>query len=193
MISYITGKLAEKYPTHVIIETGGIGYHIHISLNTYSRIGNSENCRLYTYFRVSEDAQQLYGFYDDEERTMFIHLISVSGIGPNTARLMLSSLNPIEVQQAIINGDVRTIQSVKGIGQKTAERAIVELKDKLKKEGVLPDAGLVNHNKVKDEALSALLMLGFGRNVAEKALDQVLKSNASANVELLIKLALKDI
>ncbi|MGV8879341.1 MAG: Holliday junction branch migration protein RuvA [Sphingobacteriaceae bacterium] len=194
MYAYIEGKVVFRCPTHVVIDAGGVGYHIHISLNTYSSLPQTEKCKLYTWLYVKEDAHTLYGFAEEGERRLFLHLISVSGIGPNTGRMILSSITPSEIQTAIVKGDVPLIQRIKGIGPKTAQRVILELQDKLRKEG--PDTLIsvpVNHT-VKDEALSALVMLGFARTVAEKALDQALhKSEGSLTVEQLIKIALKSL
>lgn len=192
MISHIIGKLVFKSPTHVILETAGLGYHVNISLNTYSRLPEGEQCKLYTYLNIKEDAHTLYGFMDEAEKRLFINLISVSGIGPNTARMMLSSITPLEIQEAIIKGDVPLIQRIKGIGPKSAQRIILELQDKLKKEG--PDTLLSapKNNTIRDEALSALIMLGFAKNAAEKVLDDVIKQEGQTLVvEQLIKAALK--
>jgi len=194
MYAYIDGKLVFKCPAYVVIDAGGVGYHINISLNTYSLLGDKERCKLYTWLYVKEDAHALYGFADEGERRLFLHLISISGIGPNTGRMMLSSITPVEIQTAIINGNVALIQRIKGIGPKSAQRIILELQDKLRKEG--PDTlTVIPLNKtVKDEALSALVMLGFARNVAEKALEQEISKNAGVlTVEQLIKLALKSL
>ncbi len=194
MYAYINGKLVFKCPTYVVIDAGGVGYHINISLNTYSGIGDQENCKLFTWMHVKEDAHTLYGFSTEGERRLFLHLISVSGIGAGTGRMILSSITPAEIQNAIIKGDVPLIQRIKGIGPKSAQRIILELQDKLKKDG--PDTLTtvpVNYT-VKDEALSALVMLGFVKNVAEKAIDQAIKSaNDSLTVEQLIKIALKSL
>jgi Holliday junction DNA helicase RuvA len=192
MYAYIEGKLTFKCPTYVVIETGGIGYHINISLFTYSNLPGSERCKLYTWLHVKEDGHTLYGFADEGERRLFLHLISVSGIGPNTGRMILSSITPAEIQTAIVKGDVPLIQRIKGIGPKSAQRMILELQDKLKKEG--PDSliSLPKHNTVSDEALSALVMLGFSRSLAEKAISQAIKTETgSLSVEQLIKFALK--
>lgn len=191
MYAYIEGKLVFKCPTYVVIDAGGIGYQINISLFTYSALtGPDERCKLFTWLHVKEDAHTLYGFADEGERRLFLHLISVSGIGPNTGRMILSSITPSEIQAAIIKGDVPLIQRIKGIGPKSAQRIILELQDKLKKEG--PDSliSLPKHNTAEDEALSALVMLGFNRSLAEKALAQANKSEVSS-VEQLIKFALK--
>lgn len=194
MYAYIDGKLAFKCPTYVVIEAGGVGYHINISLNTFSMIADQERCKLFTWQHVKEDALTLYGFADEGERRLFLHLISVSGIGPNTGRMMLSSINPQEIQTAIVKGDVPLIQRIKGIGPKSAQRLILELQDKLKKEG--PDSliSVPQNYTVKDEALSALVMLGFSKQSAEKALDQAInRENESLTVEALIKIALKSL
>jgi Holliday junction DNA helicase RuvA len=194
MYAYIDGKLVFKSPSYVVIDAGGVGYHINISLNTYSLLGNSERCKLYTWLYVKEDAHSLYGFADEGERRLFLHLISISGIGPNTGRMMLSSITPLEIQTAIVNGNVALIQRIKGIGPKSAQRVILELQDKLRKEG--PDTLTVMplNKTVKDEALSALVMLGFARNAAEKVLEQEINKNADElTVEQLIKSALKSL
>jgi Holliday junction DNA helicase RuvA len=194
MYAYIDGKLVFKCPAYVVIDAGGVGYHINISLNTYSFLGDAERCKLFTWLHVKEDAHTLYGFADEGERRLFLHLISISGIGPNTGRMMLSSITPVEIQTAIVNGNVSLIQRIKGIGPKSAQRIILELQDKLKKEG--PDTLTVMpvNKTAKDEALSALVMLGFARNVAEKVLDsEVSKNSEVLTVEQLIKLALKNL
>jgi holliday junction DNA helicase RuvA len=194
MYAYINGKLVYKCPTYVVIDAGGVGYHINISLNTYSNIADQESCKLFTWLHVKEDGHTLYGFFDEGERRLFLHLISVSGIGPNTGRMMLSSITPAEIQAAILKGDVPMIQRIKGIGPKSAQRLILELQDKLRKDG--PDTLIsmpVNHT-AKDEALSALVMLGFVKNVAEKALDKAMSlTNDNLTVEQLIKIALKSL
>lgn len=196
MIAYVKGKLAHKDPTHVIIEANGIGYYIHISLNTYTQIKDQEACQLHTYLHVREDAQTLFGFGEMAEKNLFLHLISVSGIGPSTGLMMLSSLSSEEINNAIINEDVKVIQSVKGIGSKTAQRAILELKDKLRKEGFEPSENKLSggtSNTLRHEALSALLTLGINKNVAQKSIDSVLKtSENSINLETLIKRALQN-
>ncbi|SEL67519.1 Holliday junction branch migration protein RuvA [Parapedobacter koreensis] len=191
MYEYLNGKLAYKAPTHVILDVGGIGYHVHISLHTYSQIKDQEQCKLYISFQVREDAHTLYGFAEERERRLFEHLISVSGIGPNTGRMILSSITPEEIQAAIIHGNVPLIQRIKGIGPKTAQRMVLELQDKLKKQG--PDALTTTYSQqsVPDEALSALVMLGFVRTQAEKILTGILRENPDLTVEALIKEALK--
>jgi len=194
MIAYIDGKLAHKDPTYAIIDVNGVGYQIKISLSTYSSLPAGERCRLHTYLHIKEDAHTLYGFTTAAEKDVFLHLISISGVGPNTWLMILSSLSVEEVQQAIIREDVRTIQHVKGIGAKTAQRIILELKDKLRKEVLLTDAVVpaAVHNTNRTEALSALVTLGFVKNVAEKTLDTIIKREGGhLSVEELIKLALK--
>ncbi|MNK55114.1 Holliday junction ATP-dependent DNA helicase RuvA [compost metagenome] len=192
MYAYIDGKLTFKNPAYVVVEAGGIGYHINISLNTYSALGDAERCKIYTWLHVKEDAHTLYGFADEGERRLFLHLISVSGIGPNTGRMILSSITPVEIQTAIIKADLPLIQRIKGLGAKTAQRLVLELQDKLKKEGADSLISMPLHNTVKDEALSALVMLGFAKQTAEKTIDQILKVNeGTLSVEQLIKYALK--
>ncbi|MGE6220159.1 Holliday junction branch migration protein RuvA [Nubsella zeaxanthinifaciens] len=194
MYEYIDGKLTFKGPTYIVVETGGVGYHINISLNTYAALGENERCKIYTWLHVKEDAHTLYGFADEGERRLFLHLISVSGIGPTTCRMMLSSITPNEIQQAIVSADVALIQKIKGIGAKSAQRIVLELQDKLKKEGIESLISMPIHNTIKDEALSALIMLGFSKQAAEKALDNVLKkADGELTVEQMIKQALKNL
>lgn len=192
MYAYIDGKLVFKCATYVVIETNGIGYHINISLNTYSKLANLERCKLYTWLHVKEDSHTFYGFADEGERRLFLHLISVSGIGPGTGRMILSSVTPDEIQTAIVKGDVSQMQRIKGIGPKSAQRLILELQDKLKKEGIENLTAGPQYHTNKDEALSALVMLGFAKNLAEKTIEQAIKnSSESLTVEQLIKIALK--
>lgn len=192
MYAYIDGKLVFKNPAYVVVEAGGIGYHINISLNTYSLLADAERCKLYTWLHVKEDAHTLYGFAEEGERRLFLHLISVSGIGPNTGRMILSSITPVEIQSAIVHADLPLIQRIKGLGAKTAQRLVLELQDKLKKEGSDSLISVPQHNTVKDEALSALVMLGFAKQTAEKTIDQILKvTEGTLSVEQLIKQALK--
>ncbi|RVU01905.1 Holliday junction branch migration protein RuvA [Mucilaginibacter limnophilus] len=194
MYAYIKGKLVFKNPAYVVIEAGGIGYHVNISLNTFSLLGDQEAVTLYTWLHVKEDAHTLYGFADENERRLFLHLLSVSGIGAATARMVLSSVTPDEIQTAIINGNVPLIQRIKGIGPKSAQRIILELQDKLRKEGLLSPVKPTASQTVKDEALSALVMLGFARNAAEKVLENEMnKANGELSVEQLIKFALKSL
>ncbi|WP_107040199.1 Holliday junction branch migration protein RuvA [Brumimicrobium mesophilum] len=189
MITYLNGRLVEKTPTVLVIECGGIGYEVKISLNTFSAIGGDESIKIFTQFVVREDAQILYGFMTIEEREMFNYLVSVSGIGPNTAILMLSGLSPSEIVQAITSEDVDTIKGVKGIGTKTAQRVIVDLKDKMLKFEVSDENVSSSNNRLRFEALTALVSLGFDKKSAEKAINKVM--NEQATVELLIKDALK--
>lgn len=192
MYSFVEGKIAELNPTTAVIACQGIGYSISISLNTYTQIQGKDACRLYTHLIVREDALILYGFAETSERHVFQQLISVSGVGPNTARLILSSLSPSEVADSIATENVRLLQSIKGIGGKSALRIIIDLKDKIMKDLPAGENLTASHNTGKHEALSALVMLGFNKPVAEKALDQVIKANGSAlPVDQLIKSALK--
>src|SRR6201985_164906 len=177
MYAYIDGKLVFKSAAFVVIDAGGVGYHINISLNTYSKLGTAERCKLYTWLHVKEDAHTLYGFIDEGERRLFLHLISISGIGPNTGQMMLSSITPQEIQTAIIAGNVSLIQRIKGIGPKSAQRIILELQDKLRKEGSDALTAVPGKQTARDEALSALMMLGFARNAAEKVIDQEINKN----------------
>jgi len=194
MYAYIDGRLVFKSPAYVVIDVNGVGYQINISLNTYSLLGDAERCKLFTWLHVKEDAHTLYGFADESERNLFLHLISISGIGPNTGRMMLSSITPLEIQTAIVNGNVSLIQRIKGIGPKSAQRVILELQDKLRKEGSETLNTTPITKTVKDEALAALVMLGFARAAAEKVLDQELNKNGGTlTVEQLIKLALKNL
>lgn len=194
MYAYIEGKVAFKCATYVIIDVNGVGYHINISLTTYSKLADLEKCRLYTWLHVKEDAHTLYGFADEGERRLFLHLISVSGIGAGTGRMILSSVTPDEIQTAIVKGDVSKMQRIKGIGPKSAQRLILELQDKLKKEGIETLTAGPQYYTVKDEALSALVMLGFAKNLAEKTIDQAIKAQPEdLTVESLIKVALKSL
>ncbi len=195
MFAYLKGKLAHKDPTFVILDIGGVGYEVKISLNTFSKIKDQENTQLYTHFYVKEDAQILFGFADTHEKQTFLHLLSISGVGPSTGLMVLSSLNPQEVEQAILSEDVRTIQAVKGIGAKTAQRIILELKDKVGKDsngGDLLNLPISKQNTTRNEALAALVTLGINKAAAQKSIDKILKSSSSdISLEELIKLALK--
>lgn len=195
MIAYIDGKLAFKDPTYVVIDVHGIGYLVKISLNTYGQLRDGERCKLYTHVVVAQDSTQtLYGFTELAEKEFFMHLISVSGVGPGTALMVLSSLTLPEAQKAIAREDVRTIQSVKGIGAKSAQRIILELKDKVKKMVLMENVGLspVAYNTNREEALSALITLGFAKAAAEKTLDGIIKKEGdNLSVEDLIKRVLK--
>ena len=193
MIAHIQGKLVEKTPTEVVIDCGGVGYHINISLHTYSLLPTADFIKLYTYVQIKEDAHTLFGFMEKTEREIFKMLLSVSGIGASIARTMLSSLEPRQVIQAIASGDVATIQSIKGSGTKTAQRVIIELKDKVLKLYDLEEVSLVQNNTNKDEALSALEVLGFIRKTAEKVVEKIARENPEATVEFIIKQALKNL
>lgn len=190
MITQIIGRLVEKTPTQVVIDCNGVGYAVNISLHTFSQINDNENIKLYTHLQVREDSHTLFGFNTTIERSVFILLISVSGIGSSTARMMLSSLEPLQIQRAIISEDLNTIKSIKGIGLKTAQRVLIELKDKmlnLQIEGEIQNFG---NNTIKDEALSALEVLGYTRKQSERILDSVIQSAPDSSVEELIKEAL---
>jgi Holliday junction DNA helicase RuvA len=189
MITQLNGRLIEKNPTLLVIDCGGVGYEVKISLNTFGTIGSEESIKIYTKFVVREDAQLLYGFAEPIEREMFNHLVSVSGIGPNTAMIMLSSLIPEEIATAIQAEDVKTIQSIKGIGAKTAQRVIVDLKDKMLKMTFSTENIFSSNNTNHFDALTALISLGFDKKSAEKAIDKV--STGEESVEKLIKEALK--
>jgi Holliday junction DNA helicase RuvA len=189
MITYLNGRLIEKTPTSLIVECGGIGYEVKISLNTFSAIGNEESIKIFTQFIVREDAQILYGFATIEEREMFNLLISVSGIGPNTGILMLSGLSPNEIAYAITAEDVETIKGIKGIGGKTAQRVIIDLKDKMLKFEVSDDNNTFSNNTLRFDALTALVSLGFDKKSVDKAINKVMKEQDT--VELLIRDALK--
>ncbi len=192
MFEYINGKIAELNGSYAIIEAAGIGYFIKISLNTYSLLKDKTEAKLYLHQVLREDTNDLYGFIDKPGREIFRLLISVSGIGSNTARVMLSSLTTAEIQKAILENDVNTIKSIKGIGIKTAQRVIVDLRDKIGK--VAADATDIfdtSSNTNKDESLSALVMLGFTKKLAEKAIDKATKSDNNLSVEDIIKKSLK--
>ncbi len=191
MITHLKGKLVEKNPTYAIVECNGVGYFLNISLNSYSQIPDAELVTLYTQLIVKEDAHTLYGFTSTLEREIFKLLISVSGIGPSIARTMLSSLTTEEIQNALASENVALIQSVKGIGAKTAQKVIIELKDKIVKTYNIEETSSLLDNSVKDEALSALEVLGFVKRQAEKVVTSILKETPNASVEKLIKLALK--
>ncbi len=193
MISYIKGAISFKNPTFIVVETGGIGYKINISLHTYTKIEKAETIKILTHLQVKEDSHTLYGFADDAERKLFRHLISVSGIGPSTAQTMLSSISPDEIRSAIIGENVAAFKAVKGVGPKTAKRLILDLKDKLLKEG--GDTPLVVtgvDNTLRKEALSALVSLGFNKIQSQKVLSKILKEQPQVKtVEELIRLSLR--
>ena len=191
MITQIRGKLVEKNPTYVVVDCNGVGYLLHISLNTYAALSSDENVLLYAHLSIREDAHTLYGFINKTEREVFKLLISVSGVGASTARTMLSSMTSEEIQQAIASENVKLIQSVKGIGAKTAQRVIVDLKDKVLKTFDLDEVSVVQSNTNKEEALSALEVLGFARKQSDKVVNSILKEMPDAKVEMIIKQALK--
>ena len=199
MIAYLNGTLAYKDPALAIIDVQGVGYEVKISLATYSKLpAEDEKAKLYTYQYIKEDANTLYGFLDPNEKALFMHLISVSGIGPGTGIVMVSSMSVGEIRQAIVSEDVRAIQSIKGVGPKTAQRVVLELKDRLRKDELLAKAGVDTvplaraHNTSRSEALAALVTLGFARAAAEKTLDSIQHRHGNElSVEELIKFALK--
>jgi Holliday junction DNA helicase RuvA len=195
MYNHFEGKLSVKTPTYAVIDCGGVGYQLNISLHTFSKIPDTGNCKLFTHLAVREDALVLFGFADEEERELFRQLISVSGVGPGTARMILSSMSPSEVVQAIHSGNVAALKSIKGIGEKSAQRIIIDLKGKFTTDtSLVTSPAFTADNKMREEALSALVMLGFAKNVAEKAVDKALKSEGNAvSVEHLLKLALKNL
>jgi Holliday junction DNA helicase, RuvA subunit len=195
MIAYIKGEIAHKHPTYVIVETYGIGYQVNISLNTYSQIEKLERVKILTYLHIKEDSHTLYGFAEDAERSLFILLLSVSGIGPNTARVVLSSMQPEEVRTAIVGENVAAFNRVKGIGPKTAKRIILDLKDKVMKDsGETALSVPAQDNTLREEALSALVALGFARVKVQKTLNKILREKTDITaVEELIKIALKQL
>ncbi|MBT8321455.1 MAG: Holliday junction branch migration protein RuvA [Eudoraea sp.] len=193
MIDHLNGRMLEKNPTYLVVECAGVGYFVNISLNTFSKVPDQENIRIYTHLQVKEDSHTLFGFADKIEREIFRLLISVSGIGSSTARTMLSSLSPEQVRDAIASGDVPLIQSIKGIGAKTAQRVILDLKDKILKIYNLQEVSTDSNNTNREEALSALEVLGFARKQSEKVVDQVLSQDPSLSAEDIIKRALKNL
>lgn len=193
MITHIEGRLVEKSPTDVIIDCNGVGYFINISLYTFSNLPESENVKLYTHLLVREDSHTLYGFSSVAEREIFRLLISVSGVGANIARTMLSSLSPEQVMNAIAHNDITTIQSVKGIGSKTSQRVVLDLRDKILKVYSLDEVSVVSSNTNKNEALSALDTLGFAPKQAELVCDKIIRQDPEASVETIIKQALKNL
>jgi Holliday junction DNA helicase RuvA len=194
MYEYIEGPVKEKNPAYCVVEAGGIGYFIQISLSTYSALGDQPSCRLYLHQVVREDAHLLFGFHSRVEREMFRSLISVSGVGANTARMMLSSLPAEDLRQTILAGNTAPLQAIKGIGTKTAQRIIIELRDKIGRDK-LPGGELfpMADNRLKDEALSALVILGFGKAEADKVISRILTSEKNLTLEDLIKKALKQL
>lgn len=190
MITQIKGRLVEKSPTELVIDCNGIGYLVNISLNTYSLLSDSESISLYTHLQVKEDSHTLFGFFEKTERNLFRKLISVSGIGASTARTMLSSLSPDEIQRAILSENVTTIQSIKGIGLKTAQRVIIELRDKVAVLGDVDGSTIGISNSKREEALSALEVLGYSRKQTTKVIDKIIGDNSEISVEGIIKEAL---
>lgn len=193
MIAHIQGKLVEKSPTHVVIDCAGVGYHVNISLHTYSLLPDADFVKLYAHLQIKEDAHTLFGFVEKSEREIFKLLLSVSGIGASIARTMLSSLDPKQITNAIASGDVITIQSIKGIGSKTAQRVILDLKDKVLKLYDLDEVSMSQSNTNRDEALSALEVLGFVRKTSERIIEKIVKEDPEASVESIIKQALKNL
>ena len=193
MIAYLDGKLTHKTPTFIYVDINGIGYHVNISLNTYSKVEHLDRAEILTYVHTNDDGQTLYGFMDEEERSIFVLLISVSGVGPNTARVILSYMTTDEVKSAIVHENVGALNKVKGIGPKTAKRLILDLKDKIPKvSGDQPMISSSPSNTLKDEALSALMALGFPKASVEKQLKQIFASNPNIDqVEDVIKTVLK--
>jgi holliday junction DNA helicase RuvA len=196
MIAFLYGKLVHKDPAFLLLDVGGVGYEVKISLQTFAALPNiGDNYKIFTYLQIREDAHVLYGFSEPDEKVLFLDLISVSGVGSVTALIMLSSMSSSEIRQAIVNEDVKTIQTVKGIGGKTAQRVIIDLKDKIKKENLLspqPSLLIPANSKVRSEALAALVMLGIPKPTAEKSIDIILKREGDQiTVEQLIKMALR--
>ena len=190
MITQIKGRLEEKSPTYVVIDCQGIGYEVNISLHTYSQLGQDENIKLFTHLQIREDSHTLFGFFTPMERSVFMLLLSVSGIGASTARTMLSSLEPQQIQRAIVNEDLATIKSIKGIGLKTAQRVLIELKDKMMSLFEGEEIQSFTNNTIKEEALSALEVLGYSRKQSEKVIDNAIQAAPESSVEELIKAAL---
>ena len=193
MITHLRGRLVEKNPTYAIVECNGVGYFLNISLYTFSNLLDAESVMLYTHLAIREDAHILFGFADKTEREVFRLLISVSGVGPGTARTMLSSMNPEQIQNAIASGDVAVIQSVKGIGAKTAQRVIVDLKDKILTTYQLSEHYVKTNNTIKEEALSALEVLGFTRKQVDKLVQKIIQESPETSLENIIKQALKNL
>ncbi len=193
MIAQLQGKLVEKTPTQVVIDCGGVGYHVNISLHTYSLLPSTDHIKLYTHLQIKEDAHTLFGFVEKSEREIFKMLLSVSGIGASIARTMLSSLDPKQITNAIALGDVVTIQTIKGIGSKTAQRVILDLKDKVLKLYDIDEVSMSQSNTNRDEALSALEVLGFVRKASERVVEKIIKESPDGSVEYIIKQALKNL
>jgi len=193
MIDYIKGSITKITPACVVLETAGIGYFISISLTTFSELEKKTEAKILVHEVIREDAHQLFGFATDKEREIFRHLISVTGVGANTARMMLSSLSPAELELAIIGSDVNILKGIKGIGLKTAQRIIVDLKEKLGKSAETAEIFLSSDNTNREEALSALVMLGFAKSAVSKILDKIVREEKNLTVEAMIKMALKNL
>lgn len=191
MIDYIKGEIAELNPTNTTIEAYGVGYDILISLNTYTALGGKASAKLFIHEAIREDAHQLFGFFDKHERELFRHLTSVSGVGPSTARMILSSLAPVELEQAIVSENVDLLKTVKGIGLKTAQRIVIDLKDKIKLSANAELALPLINSQTSEEAIAALVMLGFPKTASQKAVAKILKSEPNSTIEQIIKVALK--
>jgi Holliday junction DNA helicase RuvA len=193
MIAFVNGIFVTKLPSQVIVDVNGVGYDLQISLNTYSAISNKQSGKLFTYLHITENAQTLYGFFDQEEKELFLQLISVSGVGASTARMMLSGLKPEEIIRSIVNSNTKQLESIKGIGKKTAERIVLELKDKLNSLQTNQPQSAYSLNTVESDALNALIALGIQKNIAENAIKKVLSGGNNSSVENIIKLALKNL
>ena len=193
MIAFVNGIFVTKLPSQVIVDVNGVGYDLQISLNTYSAISNKQSGKLFTYLHITENAQTLYGFFDQEEKELFLQLISVSGVGASTARMMLSGLKPEEIIRSIVNSNTKQLESIKGIGKKTAERIVLELKDKLNRLQTNQPQSAYSLNTVESDALNALIALGIQKNIAENAIKKVLSGGNNSSVENIIKLALKNL
>jgi len=194
MIAFVRGNYESKTPAQVIVDVNGVGYELHISLHTYSAIGNKDSGQLFTYLHITENAQTLFGFFELQEKQLFLQLISVSGVGASTARMMLSGLRPDEIVKAIVQGNTKQLEAIKGIGRKTAERLIVELRDKLgKQSSETASFPAAENNTTEQDALNALVSLGIARTAAEAAVKKSLKNSVDINLEDLIKAALKNL
>ena len=193
MIAFVRGNFVDKSPARVIVDVNGVGYDLQISLNTYSAIANKDSGQLYTYLHLFENGQTRYGFAEVAEKEMFLQLISVSGVGAATARMMLSGMKPEEISRAIIQGNTKVLESIKGIGKKSAERLIVELKDKFGKQALENPLGGLQVQSVDNDAITALVALGIGRPVAEMAIKKVIQTNPNIALEDIIKQALKSL
>lgn len=195
MITFLKGNMIELSPAHAVVECGGVGYYLHISLNTFSKFEKTKSTtnQFYTYLSVKEDSHTLYGFFDKQERECFTLLLSVSGVGASTARMILSSLNPAELQRVIVNEDVSVLKSVKGIGLKSAQRIIIDLKDKINIDATIASSMVGDNNNVKQESLYALEKLGFSIKKMQPIVDKIIYENEDLSVEEVIKVALKSI